>query len=211
MRQLPAFPLSIIAFPGEEVNLHIFEPRYRQLVQDLEENGNTFALVPILKDEVVSHATEMTLIRVEKKYEDGKSDIVTKAVGLLSVEDLTKTFPDKLYPGAQVLNLPWDEEADIGLNQQLIPLLEELYRLLAVENVPVESELAFRTYQVAHKVGFSMKQELEFLKISAEDERQQYLLSHLEQFLPRVRQMVDLKNKAELNGHFKHIKPSDLP
>ncbi|RZK88875.1 MAG: peptidase, partial [Hymenobacter sp.] len=34
MRLLPLFPLNLVAFPGEKLNLHIFEPRYRELVRD---------------------------------------------------------------------------------------------------------------------------------------------------------------------------------
>ena len=45
MRQfLPLFPLQIVVFPGEDLNLHIFEPRYKELIKDCEEGGGTFRL-----------------------------------------------------------------------------------------------------------------------------------------------------------------------
>ncbi len=45
MPQLPLFPLQIVVFPGETVPLHIFEPRYRQLVKDTLDSGDPFGIV----------------------------------------------------------------------------------------------------------------------------------------------------------------------
>lgn len=45
MPELPLFPLQIVVFPGETVPLHIFEPRYRQLVKDTLESGEPFGIV----------------------------------------------------------------------------------------------------------------------------------------------------------------------
>lgn len=45
MVELALFPLQIVVFPSEEVPLHIFEPRYRQLVKDTAESGNPFGIV----------------------------------------------------------------------------------------------------------------------------------------------------------------------
>jgi len=207
--KIAAFPLGLIAFPGEEVNLHIFEPRYQQLVKDCEA-GITFAIVPIIKGTKVTHATEMELIEVSKLYEDGKSDIRTRALNLLRVDDMFSTLDDKPYPGAEVERLYWDDEPDIVICQSLLPLLKELYQLLDIENVTVASEDEFRSYQVAHKIGFTQQQELEFLKIIKEADRQAYMLTHIELFLPKVKEMINLKTKAALNGHFKHIRPENF-
>lgn len=45
MPELPLFPLQIVVFPGETVPLHIFEPRYRQLVKDTLQTGEPFGIV----------------------------------------------------------------------------------------------------------------------------------------------------------------------
>ena len=45
MPELPLFPLQIVVFPGEVVPLHIFEPRYRQLVKDTLQSGDPFGIV----------------------------------------------------------------------------------------------------------------------------------------------------------------------
>ena len=45
MPEIPLFPLQIVVFPGQEVPLHIFEPRYRQLVRDTLESDEPFGIV----------------------------------------------------------------------------------------------------------------------------------------------------------------------
>ena len=72
---LPQFPLSIVAFPGEKVNLHIFEPRYRQLVSECFDNNTCFGIAPFYNGELIFYGTEMKVLEISKVYEDGKMDI----------------------------------------------------------------------------------------------------------------------------------------
>ncbi|MEL7221839.1 MAG: LON peptidase substrate-binding domain-containing protein, partial [Bacteroidota bacterium] len=67
-RQLALFPLQIIAFPGEAVNLHIFEPRYRQLITDCVEEGITFGIPSFVNGKVNEFGTEVKLIKIEKTH-----------------------------------------------------------------------------------------------------------------------------------------------
>ncbi|MFN9379919.1 MAG: LON peptidase substrate-binding domain-containing protein, partial [Bacteroidota bacterium] len=49
MRVLPLFPLQLVVFPNEKVNLHIFEPRYKKLIRHCEENSENFGIIPYIK------------------------------------------------------------------------------------------------------------------------------------------------------------------
>ena len=89
MRLLPLFPLNLVAFPGEKLNLHIFEPRYRQLVRDCFTDDLTFGITPYLNESVQELGTEMRLLSVEKTHAGGEMDIRTQAVGI--------------FPGAEIL------------------------------------------------------------------------------------------------------------
>ena len=60
---LPLFPLKLVAFPGEELNLHIFEPRYKQLIRECEQNGTTFGIPTFLDNKVLDFGTEIELIK----------------------------------------------------------------------------------------------------------------------------------------------------
>ena len=82
---LPVFPLSLVAFPGERLNLHIFEPRYKQLIQDCQDEGKTFGIPAYIDDHLNEFGTEMELTSIEKVYEDGSMDIKTRGVQVFRV------------------------------------------------------------------------------------------------------------------------------
>ena len=63
------------------------------------------------------------------------------------------------------------------------------------------------SYLVGHHVGLSKEQELELLSIDSEESRQVYLVEHLTELLPVVKEMESLRKKVEMNGHFKNLKP----
>jgi len=62
---LPMFPLELVAFPGEELPLHIFEQRYQQLIEDCEEERVTFG-IPTYINKRLEYGTEMELLKVVK-------------------------------------------------------------------------------------------------------------------------------------------------
>ncbi len=90
---LPLFPLQLVVFPGEKLNLHIFEPRYKQLIREVEQNGTTFGIPSYIDGKVMDVGTEIRLISVEKRYEDGQMDIRTEGMGLFRIIELYRVAP----------------------------------------------------------------------------------------------------------------------
>ncbi|WP_332914209.1 hypothetical protein [Algoriphagus boritolerans] len=62
---IPFFPLKLVAFPGEELNLHVFEPRYKELLEDVENHGTTFGIC-VFTDKLSGYGTEVALERIKK-------------------------------------------------------------------------------------------------------------------------------------------------
>lgn len=204
---LPLFPLNLVAFPGEKLNLHIFEPRYRQLIRECEEEGKTFVICPNYNGRNIPYGTEMNLVSIEKKYKNGKMDIRTEGVKLVKIEAFYTTIIDKLYPGAEIKYLHWDDVADTTLAKELHALVEELYRIMQIKDVKLNLPGQIRTFQIAHKVGLNFEQEIHFLQIAREFDRQVFLINHINHIMPIVREMEELKKKARMNGHFKKLIP----
>lgn len=204
---LPAFPLSLVAFPGEELNLHIFEPRYKQLVHECDKTGKTFAILPHYDGKEVEYATEMKLVEIAQTYEDGKMDIRTLGIGLVKVIDYFDRHPNKLYPGVEIEKLAWDDESDIMMNTKILQQISVLYDTMNISNVKILPPDKFRTYQIAHKVGFNIDQELHFLSLGREVDRQIFMFDHLRKLIPVVEEMEQLRKRAEMNGHFKNVIP----
>ena len=204
---LPTFPLSLIAFPGEDLNLHIFEPRYKQLIHECDKTGKTFTILPFYDGKKVKYATEMKLLEIAHTYDDGKMDIRTKGIGLVKVVDFFDRHPNKLYPGIEFVKLEWDDSSDLLLNTKLLQQISVLYDTMNISNVKILPPEKFRTYQIAHKVGFSVDQELHFLSLTKDLDRKVYMYDHLKNLLPVVEEMETLRKRAQMNGHFKNVIP----
>jgi hypothetical protein len=142
-----------------------------------------------------------------KRYEDGRLDISLIGVNVVKVLDFFPKHPAKLYPCAEIESLDFDKANNPRLNHEIIKLLSELYQNMKIDNIKLKDKNDFMTSDVAHKVGYTIEQELEFMLLESENKRAKYMLSHLLKFVPQVIIMEKLRKRAELNGHFQHIKP----
>lgn len=201
------FPLNLVAFPGESINLHIFEHRYRQLIHEADAYGVTFGIPCLYKDKIQDECPEMQLEEIVKRYDDGKMDVTVKCIGLVKILDFHKKSPDKLYPIGEVEKLDYCFKTDDDKIAHMISLAKELYRLLNITNVSLELLGISKLSKIIHKIGLSFDQELELQKLLSDREKTDFIINHLELFLPTVRRTEEIKTKAALNGHFKHLTP----
>jgi ATP-dependent Lon protease len=208
---LPLFPLRLVVFPGEKLNLHIFEPRYRQLVHECHDKALTFGINAFVNETIMPFGTEMRLLKIEKHYENGEMDIRTEGVGLYGIEAYYKQAKGKLYDGADVRPIALgDNIVDFSISKKILDTVKEMFILLNInKELPITAE-EVETFKLGHYVGFSIDQEYEMLCIPSEIERQKYMLKHLEHVMPVVREMDHLRQRALLNGHFKNIVPPKI-
>lgn len=204
---LPLFPLQLVAFPGEKLNLHIFEQRYRQMIRESEETGQTFGIPAFIDNKVMDVGTEMKLLSIERLHPDGKMDIRTEGIGAFRILDFQPKAPGKLYAGSEIERLDFTTNSNWMLNEQILELTKDLFQLLNIKKeLPADAQ-DFISFDLGHQVGFNIEQEYEFLQIPEEQERQLYMKKHLEKLIPIVREMENLRKRAQMNGHFKDILP----
>jgi len=204
---IPLFPLKLVVYPGEYLNLHIFEPRYKQLVRECEQNATTFGIPSFIENKVMDFGTEIKLLSIEKRYDNGELDIKTLGVGIFRIDEYYSQAPNKLYAGADIKRVQHNIEGDFLSYDKILQSVSELFKVLDIKKELPANPNSFKTYDIAHHVGFSLEQEYQMLCIPSEVERQQFMLSHLERLIPVVREMERLRKKARMNGHFKNIIP----
>lgn len=207
---IPLFPLQLVAFPGEKLNLHIFEPRYKQLIIECEKENKTFGIPYVEDNKPKLIGTEVELIAIRKKYPDGKMDISTKGVGLFKIQNFYKMLENRLYPGGEIVRIPTDLDGDIVLYSKIRDMIAELYSFMQIDKDPPDLSEGFTCFDIAHKIGLSNFQEHELLSLKAEEQRQEYLIDHMERFIPAVKEMENLRKKIQMNGHFKNVIPPSL-
>src|ERR1700744_4633208 len=102
---IPVFPLNIIVYPGEALNLHIFEPRYIEMIRERINDKKPFGIPSVINNISNELGTMMEIIEVVKEYENGEMDIRTRGVQVFRVLQMIDNIPDKLYSGA-IVNFP---------------------------------------------------------------------------------------------------------
>ena len=206
---LPLFPLPLVVFPGEQLNLHIFEPRYKQLVREAEQNGTTFGIPAFIDEQVMEVGTEIRLLSIEKQHDHRKKEMRTEGIQPFRILEFYRQAPNKLYAGADIRREENRDGGDPIVVVKILELAADLFELLNVnKKLPVPEQ--FYAFDIAHHVGFSLQQEYAFLCLPDETQRQAFMLEHLERMLPAAREMERLRERARMNGHFKNIIPPRL-
>ncbi len=197
--------MSIVVYPGEDLNLHIFEPKYKQLIKECFDQKKPFGMPVVIDNKVNELGTLVDIVEISKVYDTGEMDIKTRGQKVFRVLEIIDEVPDKLYSGA-IVSYP----ANTGhgkklLMSKVIFAIKELHKLLKVKRPFHKNEDDLNSYDVAHHAGLTLKEEYEFLTLTNELQRQEYLKRHLAKVLPVVAEMELLKEKIKLNGHFKNI------
>ncbi|MEP6674904.1 MAG: LON peptidase substrate-binding domain-containing protein [Ferruginibacter sp.] len=207
---IPIFPLGIVVYPGEQLNLHIFEPRYKQLITECFAEKKPFGIPAVIKDQVTETGTLVEIEEVTEVYHDGKMDIKTRGLQVFRMLEVIKALPDKLYDGAIVTYPDNNSNGSKSKMQKIIQGIRQMHDLLSVKKDFKKPDKELCSYDVAHHAGLSLQEEHELLGLMNELQRQEYLVRHLAKILPLIAGMESLKEKINLNGHFKNLGGSDL-
>ena len=169
---IPIFPLSLIVFPGENLNLHIFEPRYKQLIKECHEQKKPFGIPAVVNKELKELGTLVEVKEIRKVYDDGKMDISTTGIKVFRMLELIREIPDKLYSGAIVTYPETEEDGNRLLMQKVINSIKELHKFLQVSKDFKKPEEQLQAFDVAHHLGLNMEEEYELLGLFREAQRQ---------------------------------------
>jgi uncharacterized protein len=202
---IPLFPLSIVVFPGESLNLHIFEPRYKQLIKDCFENKKPFGIPPVINNKVSELGTLVEITEISQTYDNGEMDIKTKATAVFKILEEVKELPEKLYYGAIVTYPQTMYKGSASLMKKVLESIRQLHLMLNVKKDFIRSDDDLLSFDVAHHAGMTIEDEYLLLELEQELHRQEFLKRHLVKVLSVMAQMDQLKDKIKLNGHFKNL------
>jgi len=199
--RIPLFPLNVVLFPGEQLPLHIFEPRYRRMVRECLESKSPFGMLLALPNGVVRVGCSAEIMDIIKRYEDGRMDILTVGREPFRVLDL---FSDDPLLEGQVDYLE-DEDSlpDPARQKRLIEAYETCHALLFTElprdfqEIPAE-QLA---YAIAATLPLDLLWKQQILELRSEAERQERLLAYLREWAPHLQKAETLRQRAGGNGH----------
>ncbi len=190
--KIPMFPLTIFPLPGEMVPLHIFEPRYRQLLQEAEERDISFG---IYFNHTLNTEKLGSLVKLEsviKRYAGGESDIIVKCQDLFRMETLFRTFKENMYPGGDVEFWQVDLHDPVGLKLQ--NEFEEFMHLLKINKLPVPCSV----FHVANELGLDFEDRLKFV-LADPEKKESFLSSRLKFQMHLLTEAEKAKDVFHLN------------
>jgi hypothetical protein len=188
---IPIFPLAILPIPGELVPLHIFEPRYKQLLQDAETDDITFGIYFSHEMNLASIGSLMRVESIIKRYPGGESDIIVKCEDVFTMEKLARTYKTKMYPGGDVKF----QSVDLS-RMPALPLYELFLEYLKSRNINNHAT-PFSVYQVACELSLDLNDRYKFLQM-ADGKIDQFLLT-------RIRYQLHLLSSEEKSKDVYHL------
>ena len=124
--------------------------------------------------------------------------------------EVINDIPDKLYKGA-IVHYPSNSiHVQPVLMRKILLLLRHLHLMLHVSKQFSKPDDELLSYDIAHHVGFSMEEEYELIELMTEPYRLQYIINHLDKVIPIIAGTEKLKDRINLNGHFREIKGFNL-
>jgi len=207
---IPIFPLNVVVFPSEELNLHIFEPRYKELIRECFSDVKPFGIPAVINNKIGEWGTLVKVQEIVKTYENGEMDIRTKGISVFRILEIIKSVPSKPFSGA-IVNYPENElSGNDELMKKVLAGLKEMHRQLNIFKHYKKPESALTSYDIAHHCGLSQEEEYELLGLLQETQRQEYLKRHIQKIISVLKETETLKEKIKRNGHFRNLSSFDF-
>lgn len=183
---LPLFPLPIVAFPDELVPLHIYEPRFKQLLGECRSEGKHFGISAFVEGRIAPAGTEVELNQVLMEYDDGRLDVEVRGLRVYSIRELHQTVEGKQYPGADVVYPANRSDIEDDAQGETIELYEKLCGLWERSaKLPDAGPNTVLSYRIGHLVGLALPQEVKLLGDLEESSRQSFLREHMRDMIAR--------------------------
>ena len=199
MDLLPLFPLELVLFPDTPLPLHIFEPRYKEMIGECLAQKIPFGVVRAVEKGLAEVGCTAEIIEVTKKYDDGRLDILTEGRRRFEVEQIDQ---DRAFLRAAV---HYFDDAPAAVSPQQIAraaaLQKELLALAGAQENAVETEHPQLSFQLAAALPLDLDFKQTLLGMRSEPERLNSVIEYYETLLPRMRRAVKARKTAGGNGH----------
>jgi Lon protease-like protein len=197
---LPIFPLDLVLLPGTPLPLHIFEPRYKEMIAECLERNQVFGVVRAKEGGIADFGCTAEIVTVTKKYDDGRMDIVTQGRDRFEVVQVSQ---ERSFLQAEVLYLRDENGAATPERiQQAMSLHSEIMTLVGA--VP-EDASGIEARQLSFRLAGALPLDLDFkqalLAMKSEAERLEAVISLFGNILPGMRRTMNVRRKAGGNGH----------
>jgi Lon protease-like protein len=196
---LPLFPLEVVLLPGTPLPLHIFEPRYKEMIGECIADNVPFGVVRALEEGIAEVGCTAEIVTVTKEYPDGRMDLVAEGRKRFEVLELNQ---ERSFLRAEVLLIP-DEPGSAPQEERVrvIQLHLEILSLAGAVQDLSAADQNMLSFYLAGSLPLDLDFKQKLLAMRSESERIGAVTAYLENILPKLRRVAQAREKAGGNGH----------
>jgi Lon protease-like protein len=204
--EIGLFPLGIVLLPTEQIPLHIFEPRYRELIGECITEGREFGLVYADDDGLRRIGTRAAVVEVVEQFDDGRLNVVVEGGERFRLVELTS---GRSFDTASVEELEDQHDpGETGDVERALSLFQRLVELTGSEVEAPETDVPQLSYSLAARFDFAPELKQELLQETSERLRLKRLGDLLEAAADAVERQQEIAARAQTNGR---VHPRSLP
>lgn len=200
------FPLNIVLFPNSIYPLHIFEDRYKELINTVNSNNSYFGINLMTSSNIREIGCTAQVQNISKIYDDGKMDISVRGIQRYKLNNIIDGEESYLIGEIEFIE-DKVEKADREILESCVNIFNNIVDTVSVlrvqkldlEDLPDEN----LSYLFAQKSGLIPEQKQTLLEMDSENERLLYMKEHLEKIKPKVSKAYEIEKIIRNDGYLK--------
>lgn len=202
------FPLGIVLFPESVIQLHIFEEKYKVLINHCLNTDINFGVNTVLSSKIQKIGCTAKIVDVLKKYPDGKMDIIVKGKRKYLIRKRNVGPFDYIEADIDLIDED-NEYPDIQTIEECVRIYNTIAEeVKSLKLNKIDSSLFYSitpSYFFAQKAGLTIEQKYHLLQLSSENKRLNYLLSHLKEVEPLLKETEIMNQIIRNDGYGRYV------
>jgi len=198
MPELGLFPLGMVLLPTERVPLHIFEPRYRELIGECVAEEREFGMLLGDDEGLREIGTRAVVVDVVERFPDGRLNVIVEGRERFRLVGLTegRSFATgDVQPVADEGSMSRREERD-----SVLQVYRELAELVEADVDEPSADSEVLSFEIAARVDFGAERKQELLELNSETERLMLVKGFLRRAIEGIELERELAERSALNG-----------
>lgn len=196
-KELPLFPLAVFLLPGEKSKIHIFEPRYKQLLADCEESQSSFGIPFVLNNSLSEYGSVVKVIDELAIHSDGSSDVEIQCTDIFKIKSFHHKMGEKLYPGGNVILI--DTESSQPVSENLMNELGKFLQKSDMDLTPDMLSIDLDAYSAGRIIPLNGLEKIKLVKAKNPHTKEKILLNKLKILDQLHKQFKSVDNNIFLN------------
>lgn len=196
---IPLFPLDVVLLPNTPLPLHIFEPRYKEMIAECLAQNRIFGVVRALEQGLAEVGCTAEIVTVVKEYPDGRLDLVAEGRNRFEIVAVNQ---DRTFLQGEVLMINDEPEAPPQEDAaRAAQLHSELLAIAGAKQDISAADPALLSFYLAGSLPLDLDFKQKLLSLRSEADRLSILITYLESLIPNLHRAARARVKAGGNGH----------